>query len=93
MALLGRWPNLTPLFDGKSIAPSWQRWFTALVEAVTAQQSHFQFGSGDPEGVVEAAQGTVFVRDNGAAGSTVYSKTTGGTDPATLTKTGWVALS
>lgn len=46
----------------------------------------FQWGTGTPEGVVTAGVGSVFVRDDGAAGTTFYVKETGAGN------TGWFAL-
>lgn len=44
-------------------------------------------GTGSPEGVVESAQGGMWFRTDGGAGTTIYVKTTGG-----LSKVGWVGL-
>ncbi len=90
--LLDRWPDRNALLEKGDVSRVWQLWFSALWTSIISLQQHVQFGSGDPEGVVVAAQGTLFLRDDGAAGTTAYAKTTGGTDPATLTDTGWVAL-
>lgn len=37
--MLSLWPNLTPYFTNKSIAPVWQRWYSALVLNVNAAPS------------------------------------------------------
>lgn len=67
---------------------AWARWWSALVLAVNGTIS----GEGDPEAIVFAPQGTIFRRVDGAVGTTIYAKTTGGT-AAPLTNTGWIALS
>jgi hypothetical protein len=45
---------------------------------------------GDPEGVVLADQGSMVLRSDGGAGSTLYVKESGGTGEGATT-TGWVA--
>lgn len=91
MKPLDRWPNRNRLLEGAEVSMVWQLWFTALVTAVEGLQQHVQFGRGTPEGVVTAPQGTLFLRDDGGAATSLYVKTSGGTEPATLTNTGWTA--
>lgn len=67
-----------------------ERWYTALVAAVNALLTGTQSGTGSPEGVVTAPQGTIWRRTDGGSGTTLYAKTSGGvTSP---TDTGWVAF-
>lgn len=79
-----------PLDDSRS--PVMSRWLTALVVAVNDLLTGTQVGLGDPEGVITAPQGTIWRRTDGAAGTTIYYKSTGGIDPAALTNTGWIAV-
>lgn len=55
------------------------------VQFNSAQQ--IRFGSGTPEGAVTASQGSIFLRDDGGAGTTFYVKESG------VGNTGWVAYS
>jgi hypothetical protein len=73
----------------KPIAPTLDRWFTALRAAVNQLLTGTQTGEGDPEGVVTAPQGTLYRRTDGGAGTTLYVKTSGGVD--TPTAVGWTA--
>ncbi len=86
MALLARYPrnpeNPLPI--------TFDLWYTALVVAVNALLTRVQSGEGDPEGVVIAPQGVIFQRTDGSSGTTLYAKTSGGVEQATLTDTGWV---
>lgn len=84
---LSRYPS-TP---DKPLPGTLDQWFTALIVAVNTSLTRVQSGAGDPEGVITAPQGTIWERTDGAAGTTLYAKTSGTTDPATLTNTGWVA--
>lgn len=49
-------------------------------------QARLRTGDGDPSGVVEEPVGTLWLRRDGGAGSTLYVKETGG-----ATSSGWVA--
>lgn len=60
---------------------------TAL-NALTALVSTENEGS--PEGVVTADQGSIYLRSDGGASTTLYVKESGGTGE-TATSTGWVA--
>ena len=51
--------------------------------------SKIQWGTGTPAGNVSAVQGTVYIRTDGAAGTTLYLKTSGGTTAST---SGWTAV-
>jgi hypothetical protein len=59
----------------------------AAYQPLTAALSFIFRGAGDPEGVVMAAQGSLFLRTDGGAGTTVYAKNSGAGN------TGWGALS
>jgi hypothetical protein len=48
-------------------------------------QSKVRWGAGTPEGVVSARVGTMYLRSDGGAGTTLYVKETG------VGNTGWVA--
>jgi hypothetical protein len=60
------------------------------IEALERFMEHFakrlHFGEGDPEGVVIADIGAIFMRDDGGAATSFYVKET---DPGA--NTGWVA--
>lgn len=81
-----------PLARYPSTPQTQERWYTSLVALVNGLLTNTQRGEGDPEGVVTAPQGTIWQRTDGAAGTTLYAKTDGGTDPATLTNTGWASF-
>lgn len=91
LKLLDRWPHLNSLLDKKGVTPKWQLWFTQLVDRVNYLLTGIQSGEGSPEGIVTAPQGALFRRTDGGAATSLYVKTSGGTDPLTLTNTGWVA--
>lgn len=82
--LLGRYPVVLSQIQ--------DRWYTALVLAVNELLTGTQSGTGSPEGVVTAPQGSLYRRTDGGASTSLYVKAAGGLDPATMTKTGWVAL-
>ena len=87
--MVGPFPILTPIARGGSaIAEVWSRWLTGLVAQVNASAAAVLTGTGDPNGVVAAPQGTVFLRSDGGATTTLYVKTSGGTTPTT---TVWTA--
>lgn len=46
-------------------------------------------GEGHPEGLVTADQGSLYLRSDGGAGTTLYVKESGGTGDS-ATSTGWV---
>ena len=48
-------------------------------------QDHVRWGTGSPEGVVTASVGTLYLRENGGASTTLYVKESG------TGNTGWVA--
>lgn len=48
-------------------------------------QGRLRFGEGSPEAVVAAPVGTLYMREDGGAGTTLYVKESGSGD------TGWVA--
>jgi hypothetical protein len=69
------------------------QWFTLLIASINYLLTGTQSGTGSPEGVVSAPQGSLFRRTDGGVGTSVYVKTSGGIDPDALTSTGWTALS
>lgn len=57
----------------------WQAWLSDSYDL------RVRFGSGSPEGVVTANVGTLYLRTNGGAGTTLYVKESG------TGNTGWAA--
>lgn len=57
----------------------------STVPGIAINGIHVLSGTGDPEGVVTAPAGSLFLRTNGASGSSLYSKATGSGN------TGWEA--
>lgn len=49
----------------------------AALDRLDALETLIQSGAGSPEGVVTAAVGTLYLRTDGAPGTTLYSKETG----------------
>jgi hypothetical protein len=89
------WPSDTPPFVGKGLfawVGTWSLWLSNLTSQVNASAAAVRQGTGSPEAVVVAAQGSIFLRQDGGANTTLYVKTTGGATPNTLTNTGWVAV-
>lgn len=69
--------------------PHVRQWYIVLQDALTrlrALQELTLNGSGDPEGAVAAPVGTLFLRSDGGAVTTLYVKETGGAG-----NTGWAA--
>lgn len=58
------------------------KWYNRL----TSLLNHVIIGTGDPEGVIPAKVGTLFLREDGGASTVLYVKETGSDGP-----TGWVA--
>lgn len=90
-------PLTVPMFDpepndysqlpwARKLTARWQRWYSSLVSSITLLGTRTQTGSGDPNGVVTANRGTIYLRTDGAAGTTLYVKETGDN-----TNTGWAA--
>lgn len=69
-------------FVNKELVPVVER----LRLALSALLGTVKSGEGDPEGVVEAAVGSIYQRTDGGAGSSLYVKESGGS-----TSTGWAA--
>lgn len=88
MAILDRWPYRSPLIEGGKVGAFWEFWFTNVQTLINGLLTTTQTGTGSPEGVVTAKQGTVFLRSDGGAGTTLYVKESGGV--TTPTNTGWV---
>ncbi len=82
---LNRYPGSAPL------EPIEERWHTALVELLNNLLNLVQTGAGSPEGVVTAPQGTIWLRTDGGAATSLFVKASGGI--VTPTNTGWQALS
>lgn len=49
----------------------------AALDRLDALEALIQTGAGSPEGVVTATVGTLYLRTDGAPGTTLYSKETG----------------
>jgi len=58
---------------------------TTVPTAINALADKIRFGTGTPEGAVTAPVGTLFLRSDGGASTTLYVKQTGAGN------TGWVA--
>ena len=72
---------------------TWQEWGRALIRFLMLKLDQMDRendllikDSGAPEGIVAAPVGTLYQRLDGATGTTLYVKETGGTG-----RTGWVA--
>lgn len=61
------------------------RHYTPSAQGFQIQQCIFRVGSGTPEGVVAARVGSIFLRNNGGANTTLYVKESG------TGNTGWIA--
>lgn len=83
--------NRAPTDPTKPPPPPWQRWYSDVVALLNELLTGIQSGTGSPEGVVAAPQGTLFRRTDGGAATSLYVKSSGGV--VTPTNTGWSALS
>jgi|GEM_PF-4376264 len=63
------------------LSPVAVRFFDSLVTAL----NYVQTGTGTPEGVITASVGTLYLRTNGGASTTLYVKEAG------IGNTGWIA--
>jgi hypothetical protein len=70
--------------ETRLISDVWAQWLTGLVAQVNGTAAAVRQGVGTPEGHVTAPIGTLFLRADGGAGTTLYVKETG------TGKTGWV---
>lgn len=70
-----------PIADGDGI----QRNFEKVAALLGLLSEQIKFGAGTPEGAVTASVGTLFLRTDGGASTTLYVKESGTGD------TGWVA--
>ena len=77
-----RVPDQIPVLRGDVLRPEWVQWLQKLVRAVNRVQE----GTGSPEGVVTAPVGSVFLRSDGGASTTMYVKESGSGN------TGWRAV-
>jgi len=68
--------------DDKPMSPWWHRWFDSL----TTHVNHVLAGKGSPEGVVVGSVGTLYLRADGGANTTLYVK-----ESSPTPSTGWVA--
>lgn len=93
---IGRQDQPTNLFytadgyNGSSIkravaAGGYFAWSTSSTDATSGEGASIRSGSGSPEGVVTANVGSLFLRTDGGAGTTLYVKESG------TGNTGWVA--
>lgn len=87
MRLLDRWPYKSPLIEGGKVGSFWEFWFTNVQTFVNLLLNGVQFGEGTPNGAVTAKQGSLYLRSDGGAGTTLYVKESGGV--TTPTNTGW----
>lgn len=89
-------PITVPMFDDeqesgrfipwtKKLTGKWQRWYSSVTAAVIKLATRTQYGAGSPENVVTASVGTLYLRSDGGANTTLYVKESGNA------KTGWVA--
>lgn len=72
--------NLEYLLPPTTTDPRVQQWYAALQDALVrlaALQGMTLSGTGDPNGVVAAPVGTLFLRSDGGAATTLYVKETG----------------
>lgn len=67
--------------------PEWMRWVERTLRSLDARIANLgtRTGAGSPEGVVTAKPGTLYLRTDGGASTTLYVKTSGTGD------TGWTA--
>lgn len=80
------YPQVPPLVPGLSQwRLEWVQWLQKLTRAVNGQAALVLSGSGTPEANVTAPVGTLFLRTDGGASTTVYVKESG------TGSTGWVA--
>jgi len=91
-------PNLQnipigPITKTEVCDPTWLNWFNAIFRFINALGTRFLFnnsvqittGVGDPNGVITAPVGSMYLRSDGGAGSTLYIKESG------VLAVGWVA--
>jgi hypothetical protein len=71
--------------DLSQLPPESQVVFEALLEYLGPLREQIRFGSGTPEAAVTAPVGTLYLRTNGGANTTLYVKESG------TGNTGWVA--
>lgn len=79
---IGPVPRSAPPVEGdpRYIARDWDRWF----ESVKALLGRIHVGEGTPEGAITAPVGSIYLRTDGGAATTLYVKETGAAE------TGWV---
>lgn len=79
-------PSDNPIADsrGRTSFP-WQRWFEAVKGLLERLDRSVRTGSGTPEAAVTAPVGTIYLRTDGGAGTTMYVKESGSGN------TGWSA--
>lgn len=59
--------------QGDQPTPAWFQWF----QEISARLTFLRVGTGDPTGVEAAPVGTLFLRLDGGAGTTLYVKEAG----------------
>jgi hypothetical protein len=80
------WPIQSELVTPARVAaPAWQLWLTRLRLAVNGVNALVLSGKGSPLNVVTAPVGTMYLRNDGSANTTLYIK------EANSDATGWVA--
>lgn len=82
-------PSREPLFDVKTGRASsamtlWMQALQALLFQGDPAGCSIRWGTGDPNGVVFAPQGAVYIRRDGGAVTTLYVKTAGDSDTAVV---------
>jgi hypothetical protein len=86
-SLLGRPPTSYNVFDSNfNRINQLGNWSFSQSVIVGSGSVYLISGSNSPEGAVTAPQGSLFLRTNGDASTTLYVKESGG-----LSNTGWVA--
>lgn len=69
-----------------TVAFPYRTQFLGAIGLNNAGSLNIRSGTGSPEGVVQAVVGSIYLRDDGSTGTTLYVKETGG-----IGNTGWVA--
>lgn len=76
------YPQTTPVLTGSLLSAPWGQWIRTVWQLL----GRIVVGSGAPGGVVIAEVGTIYLRTDGGAGSTLYIK-----EANSGAATGWVA--
>lgn len=83
--------SIRPFTAIPELVREWTQFFTGFHISSTPQTpiEGLYTGTGSPEGEVKAPQGSLYLRTDGSTSTTLYVKTSGGTNPDT--DTGWTA--